>query len=176
MEAKQTSQATPQKFDRPLKYPLTCREHAEHQYASHFIPYLKFLEQTLGREQVIQSLQDMVFQGVKAFAEEIVQARGKNDLSVIKEIYNPDNPNLSETLTMEVLESTEDTYVVNVTECLLAEVFRQAGAADYGYAYLCCDVLLTHLINPQIELELDGTLMEGNPCCLHRWYVRPKDN
>ena len=165
--------ATPPEFDQPLKHLLTYRERTELQYASHFIPYLKFLEQSIGRELVIQSLQEFAYQGVKAFAEEIVKAAGKNDLSVIKEIFSPANPNLRDTLTMEVLESTEDTYVVNVTECLLAEVFRQAGAADYGYAYLCCDVVLTRLVNPQIELNLDGTIMEEKPCCLHRWFVKP---
>jgi len=131
------------------------------------------LEKSIGHDQVIRSLQELAFQGVTAFAEEIVKAAGKNDLSVIKEIFSPSNPALSETLTMEVIESTDETYVVNVTECLLAEVFRQAGAADFGYAYLCCDALFTRLVNPQIGLDLEGTIMEGKPCCLHRWYVKP---
>jgi len=73
---------------------------------------------------------------------------------------------------MEVLECTTDTYKVNVTECLLAEVFRKADAADYGYAYLCLDVLPTQLINPRISLDLQGTIMEGYPSCMHRWYTK----
>ena len=173
MEKTQNSEAVQPKFDQPLKGLLTYRERTELEYAAHFIPYLKFLEQTLGREQVIQSLQELAFQGVKAYAEEVVKSAGKNDLSVIKEIYSPTNAGLCEVLTMEVVESTEETYVVNVTECLLAEVFRKAGAADYGYAYVCCDVLFTRLINPQIGLDLDGTIMEGKPCCLHCWHVKP---
>jgi L-2-amino-thiazoline-4-carboxylic acid hydrolase len=162
----------PHRFDQPLPQPLTYRERTELAYLAHFIPYLKFLEQSVGREQVIQSLQDLVYPGVKAYADDIVKTSGKNDLSVIKEIYSPANPGLCEVLTMQVIEDTEDTYVVNVTECLLAEVFRKAGAADFGYAYLCCDGLLTQLINPRIGLDLDGTIMQGKSCCLHRWYVR----
>jgi L-2-amino-thiazoline-4-carboxylic acid hydrolase len=165
--------ATQHKFDQPVKQPLTHRECIELEYTSHFIPYLKVLEQTIGHDQVIKSLQEFAFPGVKQFAEQIVKATGKNDLSVIKEIYSPSNPNLSDVLTMEVLESTEETYVVNVTECLLAEVFRKAGAADYGYAALCLDILFTRLVNPQIGLDLEGTIMEGKPSCLHRWYVKP---
>ena len=149
---------TQHRYDQPLKHPLTYRECSELEYAAHFIPYLKFLEQTIGREQVIQTLQEIAFQGVKAYAEQVVTAAGKNDLSVIKQIYSPTNPGLAQVLTMQVLESNDDTYVVNVTECLLAEVFRKAGAADYGYAYLCCDVLFTQLVNLQIGLDLDGTI------------------
>jgi hypothetical protein len=173
MENIENPQATQHRFDQPLRRPLTYRERTELQYTSHFIPYLKFLEKAIGHEQVIKSLQELAYQGVKEFAEDIVKAAGKNDLSVIREIFSPANPNLSQSLTMEVLESTEDAYVVNVTECLLAEVFRQAGAADYGCAYVCCDILFTRLVNPQIGLDLDGTIMEGKPCCLHRWYVKP---
>ena len=173
MEKTQQPQTSQHKFEQPLKHPLTYRESKELEYASHFIPYLKFLEKSIGHEQVIKTLREIAFIGVKEYAEEIVKAAGKNDLSIIKEIYSPKNPGLCDSLTMEVLESTDDSYVVNVTECLLAEVFRKAEAADYGCAYLCCDVLLTRLINPLIGLELEGTIMEGKPCCLHHWYVKP---
>jgi hypothetical protein len=57
-------------------------------------------------------------------------------------------------------------------ECLLAEVFRKADAADYGSTFLCWDVLFTRLVNPQIGLDLEGTLMQGKPCCHYRWFVK----
>jgi hypothetical protein len=74
---------------------------------------------------------------------------------------------------MQVLESAENTYVVDVTAYLLAQVFRQADAADFGSAYLCCDVLFTRLVNPDIALDMARTLMDGSPSCLHRWHVNP---
>jgi hypothetical protein len=162
------------KFDQTLKHPLTYRRRAELQYASQLIPFLKVLEKEIGRERVIQYLQEFTLPGLKEFADDLVKTAGKNDLSVIKELYSPANPGLCEVLTMEVIESTEDTYVVNVTECLLAEVFRKAGAAEYGYAMVCLDIPLTRLVNPQIGLDLEGTLMEGAPSCMHRWFVRPQ--
>jgi hypothetical protein len=61
-----------------------------------------------------------------------------------------------------------------VTECLLAEVFRKAGAADYGYVAVCADVLYTRFVNPQIGLDLEGTIMQGDSCCMHRFYVKPE--
>jgi hypothetical protein len=162
------------KFDQPMKHALTYRECTELEYTSHLIPYLKILEKAIGRKQVIIFLQELAYLGVKGYVEDLVNAAGKNDLSIIKEIYSPTNPNLSDVLTMEVIESTEESYVVNVTECLLAEVFRKAGAADYGFAYVCSDILFTRLVNPEIRLDLEGTIMEGKPGCMHRWYLKKR--
>jgi hypothetical protein len=173
MEKIQNPQTVRHKFDQPMKSPPTYRELYELRFATHFIPYLRILEKAIGHEQVIKSLQELAFYGAKEFAENMVKAAGKNDLSIFKEIYNPTDPNLCDILTMEVVESTEETYEFRVTECLLAEAFRKAGAADYGYAAVCSDILITRLVNPQIGLDLEGTIMEGKPCCMYRYYVKP---
>jgi hypothetical protein len=173
MEKIQNPQTTQHRFDQPMKCPLTYRERVELEYASHFIPYLKLLEKAIGHKKVIESLREFAFHGVKEYADYIVKAKGKNDLSLFKEIFSPANPSLWDILTMEVVESTEETFEVRVTECLLAEVFRKAGVADYGSTVLCCDILFTRLVNPQIGLDLEGTIMEGKPCCMYRWYVKP---
>ena len=173
MKEKQNPQVPQHRFDRPMECPLTHRERLELEFGTHFIPYLKSLGKAIGRYRVIESLQGLAFDRVKEFAEQVVKEKGKNDLSVFKEIFSPANPGLWDTMTVEVLKSTDETFEIKVTECLLAEVFRKAGAADYGSAFLCCDVLFTQLVNPQIALDLQGTLMEGKPCCHYRWYVKP---
>ena len=71
-------------------------------------------------------------------------------------------------------KSADEIFVVKVTECLLAEVFLKAEVGDYGYAAVCSDVLFTKLVNPQIILDLEGTLMHGKSSCMHRFYVEPK--
>lgn len=161
------------RFDQPMPRAPTWREHVELEYALQFIPFLKHLEKTLGRDKVIESLREFAFQGVKQFADEVVKTKGKNDLSVFKEIFSPANPDLWNILTIRVIESTEQVFAIQVTECLLAQVFRSACAAEYGSTALCCDVLFTQFVNPQIGLDLDGTLMEGKPSCTYRWYVKP---
>jgi len=92
MEKIQKPQAIQHKFDQPMKCPLTYRELYGLRFASHFIPYLKILEKAIGHEQVIKSLQELAFHGAKEYAEVVVKAAGKNDLSVFKEIYSPTNP------------------------------------------------------------------------------------
>jgi L-2-amino-thiazoline-4-carboxylic acid hydrolase len=154
-----------------MEHPLTYRDRFECEFASHFIPFLKILEKEIGHEKVIQSLRELAFQEAKEIAEQMVKTRGKNDLSFFKEIYNPSDPDLKDILTMEVLEDTEHTYVVNVTECLWAEIFRNAGAADFGFAAVCSDAVFTRSVNPQMGFELEGTIMQGKSCCLHRYFV-----
>ncbi len=164
----------PHKFDRLMKRPLTYRERFELEYASHFIPYLKLLEKEIGHEQVIKSLQKLALHEAEEYAEYVVKTKGKNDLSVFKEDYNPTTPGTSNILTIAVMEDTEEAYGIKITECLWAEVFRKAGAADYGYAAVCYgDVSFAHCINPQIDLDLDGTIMEGKPFCMLRYFVKP---
>jgi hypothetical protein len=117
-------------------------------------------------------LQELAFHEAREIAKDMVKALGKNDLSFFKEIYHPNDPDLRDILTMEVVEDTEETYAVKVTEYLWAEVFRKAGAADFGYAAVCSDVLFTNLVNPQISLDMEGTLMQGKSCCMHRYYIK----
>ena len=80
------------RFDQPMQCARTRREHIELEYAAQFIPFLKHLEQTLGRDQVIASLSEFAFHNVKQFADEIVKTKAKNDLSVFKEISAPRIP------------------------------------------------------------------------------------
>lgn len=88
MEKMRFPQTISHKFDRLLDRPLTFRERYQIEFASHFIPYLKILEKTIGHEQVVKSLQELAFQEAKEVAEQMVIAVGKNDLSFFKEIYN----------------------------------------------------------------------------------------
>lgn len=173
MEEVQSSQSTQHKFDQPMKRPLTHRERFELEYASHFIPLLKLLEGEIGREHVIQLLQEMALQEAKEYAEYVVEAKGRNDLSVFKQDYNPTTPGIRDILTIEVVEDTEEAYGIKITECLWAEVFRKADAADYGYAAVCYgDVPFAHFVNSQIDLDLEGTIMEGKPFCMLRYFVK----
>lgn len=172
MDAPENPANSIHRFDLPVEPPLTYRDRTRLRYAAQYIPFLQFLADKLGRQEVIELLGEFAFPGLKQFAEELVQEHGSNDLSVFKKLFDPSNPNLVDSLTIEVDQSTDDVLEVRVTECLLAQVFREAGAADFGSAAMCCDVLLTQLVNPDIELQLDETLMKGDPCCKYRWVVR----
>ena len=162
------------KFDKPMSRLLTYRQRFELEYASHFIPYLKLLEQEIGRDKVVETLHKLALQEAEEYARYVVTTKGKNNLSVFKEDYSPETPVFNDIMTIEVLENTETAYEIKITECLWAEVFRKADVAEYGHALVCSgDVPFARCVNSQIDLELDGTIMEGEPFCKLRYFVRP---
>jgi hypothetical protein len=164
---------SPHKFDHQMKRPLTHRERFTLEYVSHFIPFLKLLEEEIGQDAVIETLHKLALQEAEEYAAYVVENKGKNDLSVFKEDYNPTTPGISDFLTIEVVEDTDQAYGIEISECIWADVFREAGAAEYGHAAVCCgDVPFAECINPNIRLDLDGTLMEGENACRLRYYYK----
>ncbi len=163
----------PHKFDRPMKRPLSHRERFDLEYASHFIPFLKILAQDMGHEAVIDYLHKLAIQEAEEYAAYVVQSKGKNDLTVFKEDYSPTTPGISDILTIEVTEDSDEAYAIEITECIWAEVFRAAGLAEFGHAAVCCgDVPFAECINPGITLDLEGTLMQGKSACRLRYYYK----
>ena len=71
---------------------------------------------------------------------------------------------------MEVVEDTDAAFEIKVTECLWAQTFRKADAADLGAACICHpDYAAIEAFNPDYEMVRDKTLMEGHDCCNHRY-------
>ncbi len=160
-----------------MSRPLSYRERFELEYNSHFIPFLKLLEKDIGKEKVIEILKKLALQEAEDYAKYVVETKGKNDLSVFKEDYSPTTPGTSDILTIEVIEDSESVYEIEITECLWADIFRKAGAEDFGFAAHCTgDVPFTHYVNEQLDLELEGTIMEGKPLCSLRYFVKELEN
>ncbi len=160
------------KFDRPMDHPLTYRRRFQLEYVEHLIPYLKILEKEIGHDKVIETLRTLAIEEASRYAED-VRAQGMNDLSVFRKSYNPNVPGYNDILTIQVLKDTETVYEIKITECIWAQVFRDAGAAEYGLAAVCAgDVPFTRFINPNLDCELTGTCMEGKPFCILRYFVK----
>ena len=168
-----TPSAPGHKFDKPTSKPLTYRQRFQEQYVSHFIPYLKILDRAVGRAKVVETLTALSLQEAEDYAKIVVKQKGKNDISVFKEDYSPSTPGIRDILTIEVLEDVPTAWAIKITECLWATVFRDADASQFGYAAVCAgDAPFARAVNPKIDLDLRGTLMEGKPACLLRYYVK----
>jgi hypothetical protein len=75
-------------------------------------------------------------------------------------------------LTYEIVEDSPDAFEVKILECLWARTFRDADAADIGYACICHpDYALAEGFNPRMKMIRTKTLMQGHDCCNHRWVV-----
>jgi len=75
-------------------------------------------------------------------------------------------------MTREIIELTDRTYEMKVTECLWAKVFIEHDAADIGYATVCySDFASAKATHPKLRLERTKTIMEGHGYCDHRWIL-----
>jgi len=96
---------------------------------------------------------------------------GNNEFASFVAQFRP--PNFANRLTHEVVEDTETTFEIRVTECIWAQVFRDAGlAGELGHAAVCqMDYHTPVAFNPAIRMERDKTLMQGHDCCNHRYIL-----
>jgi predicted ArsR family transcriptional regulator len=66
----------------------------------------------------------------------------------------------------EYVRITENTREVKTVECVAADVWRNWGAEDIGYAYNCvADFAFIQALHPKMKLERTKTLMQGHDCC-----------
>jgi hypothetical protein len=56
---------------------------------------------------------------------------------------------------------------------IFSRIFRQANAADIGYAMICYpDVPILKAFNPKITLNRPKVLMHGDSECRFQWVVK----
>jgi len=158
------------KFDEPLPRPMTGRMLFNLMYGTSLIPLLTFLTSKYGKEKTIELLKEWSAETNASGAQMMAKRRGNNDFATLKSIFNPANPGFQNTLTMEIVESTDRVHELKVTECLYAETFLKAKCGDLGNAAICNgDFAFASAFNPQIELVRDKTLTLGHDCCNHKY-------
>lgn len=70
------------------------------------------------------------------------------------------------------LEDTDKRQVYRFTRCMWAEIFNELGAPGIGY-WLCeGDAPISSAFNPVIGFQRSKTLMEGDDCCDHVFYMK----
>ena len=74
--------------------------------------------------------------------------------------------------THDIVEDTDTVFQMNVTECLVAKIYIDAGAGDIGYAHHCYgDYSGAKGFNSKIKLVRDKTLIQGHDCCNFRYVI-----
>ncbi len=74
--------------------------------------------------------------------------------------------------TAEFTEENDHVFEMKITECLWAKTFREADAAQIGYAGICYqDYAWSKSLNPKLTLYREKTLMQGGDCCINRWVM-----
>ena len=140
-------------------------------YKGNYIPAMKNLMKQIGREKFLEMLKkssEMLYETDKDadinYNERTLTALSNDSKKLIE--------NWSNRLTGEILTDNENVLEIKYTECLFAKTFREADAADIGYAGLCYqDYPYTKQFNPKLKLIREKTLMQGHDCCHFKWFM-----
>lgn len=125
-------------------------------YRDLIIPQLIEVSHSIGREKFIEILKT---------ATDKVYSR--------PEIMNRFWGNLPEqfsniVLDLEVIQDSSEARIFKITKCLWAKTFREAEAADIGYAIFCYGDYAAAKSNDEL-LQRETTLMQGHECCILKW-------
>lgn len=143
------------------------KERAEMSYESifnfafrdHLIPILRELSSRYQKEEFLDMMKEAASQ---AFSR--------------KELMEKSNKNLNQVfwqhvIEREVIEDSEKAFELKITGCLWEKVYREANAADLGYAIVCHTDFATADASNQTLIRTK-TLMQGDECCNHRWIYK----
>ena len=139
-------------------------------YRQWMIPHLENLAESVGgRAELVEMLKRSSLAlgrrygesaGASTFEEFVDFMEGAFENS---EIYQS-------TITWEPLNVTDEGLEIRINSCLWAETFRDAGAADLGYAVTCYqDVGMAEAFGEILTMERPSTLMEGGEACVFRF-------
>jgi hypothetical protein len=134
------------------------------------IPVMKSLAEQMGKEKFLEMLKRASSAAAAKETEETYRNKPKRDLATLLEDMRKAGPLYQHALTYEFVKDTEKEAEIKITECLWARTFRQANAADIGYALICHgDIGATRAFNPKITLIRPKLLMNGDNECRFRW-------
>jgi hypothetical protein len=138
-------------------------------YKDGLIPLLKTLANDIGKEKFIEMLKKATSDAAARGAKEEAKDLPKKDLAAFMGPLKAASYFWKHVLTYEFVEDTEKAAEIKVTECLWAKTFREADAADIGYATLCYgDYAAAPAFNPKMKMIRTKTLMQGHDCCNQR--------
>jgi hypothetical protein len=139
-------------------------------YTGNLIPNLKTLGAALGQEKFIALLRE----ALPAAAKKNLEAAKipSRELAAFADRLRKPSAMYQHALVYQIVEDAPAAFEVRITQCLWAKTFRDAGAADIGYASICHpDFAVAEGFNPKMRLIRTKTLMQGHDCCNHRYVV-----
>lgn len=157
---------------------LTMSEAVRFAFQWTYIPLMKELAAQIGREKLVEMVKEATGIYWNQRARNYAQRLQKKDLDAFLSwdfdppIEDADRRERfwSHALTIQSIEATPKSYEMKVTECLWAQTFREANAADLGFATICyADEAMASAFDQRLKLTRTKTLMKGDDCCHFRW-------
>ncbi len=154
------------KFDNNFERTLTYRQMLGRQFMN-FIALAQALEKEMGKEKAIAFLKKVSTEEQTNLGKRQASSMPDNSFAAYVGQFRSGYEN---TLTKEIVEDSETAFELKVTECIWADTFLRAKAADIGYAWICWgDYAWAEGFNPKIKMVRDKTLMQEHDRCNHRY-------
>lgn len=139
-------------------------------YQKDFIPLLKGIGEGIGKDKLLNMLKEITSgAATRGMAS---KTNINRDFAAWVANLKQMPPMIQHTLAVDIVEDSPRAFEYRVSRCLWAKTFREAGAADIGYAAVCHpDFAVASGFNPKLKLIRTKTLMEGHDCCNHRYVI-----
>jgi len=151
---------------------MSCQDVYNFTFRDNYIPVMKNLCRIVGKEKLIEMLKEsssMVSEAMVKYWEATYPERSLKDWVADMQVFLS-NDLYKNAVTFEEVSNSDTAYEAKITECLWAKIFREADAADIGYAGICYgDYATTKAFNPKMKFTREKTLMEGADCCHVKW-------
>jgi hypothetical protein len=149
---------------------MSFKDIFEFTFKHYYIPTLQSLAPYYKNGDFIDVLKRAMDDLVTKDEQAAAKKRPKNDFATFKAEFHKSDRFWDHVLTVAIVEETDKAIENRVTECLWAKTFREANAADIGYATICYpDFASARAFNPKLKLVRTKTLMQGDNHCNHRW-------
>jgi hypothetical protein len=150
---------------------MTMQEVYTFAFTEWYIPAMKNLMALVGREKFLEMLKkssDMLSETDKNATVNY----NERTLTAFTDNFKKYENFFKLRNTFEFIQSDDHVLELNCTECLWAKTFREADAADIGYAGCCYgDYAYVKAYNPKMKLIREKTLMQGNDVCHFKWIM-----
>lgn len=131
-------------------------------------PLIRAFMAEIGEERALEIARKVIASLARENGEMLRELAGGNTLADFARgipLWSRDDA-----LTLDLLESTPERISMNVTRCRYAEMYRELGMTDLGFALSCArDFALVEGFNERIRLERTRTIMEGADHCDFRF-------
>jgi hypothetical protein len=150
---------------------MTVEEVFQFAFTNNLIPLLKSLALEMDQDKFIEALKTASARNTEQMIATMTKDLPSRDFAAFTEF----SKNIMEefpynkALTYEITEATDTTLEFKYTECLFAKTFRDADAADIGYAVLCSpSPMFARAFNENIKLSNPKNLLKGDEVCIER--------
>jgi hypothetical protein len=126
--------------------------------------FVDVLEQRYGKDEAHRIADEAVRLKAQASGEVATERFGRGSFQNLMQAQKAGFPNI------QILEHTKTRYVIRDTRCPIVEGWRQSGLSverikELGDIYCWGDLYFAQAFHPDIQLEFEGRIAEGQPHC-----------